>query len=64
MSTPNSKSQSVLSQTLILQRIFVSERWDGVRNESIKFYYLLPFFLLLLTVGSNSESALSRYQIL
>jgi hypothetical protein len=38
----------------MLQRIFVSERGDGVRNESIKFYYLL----LLLTVGSNSESVL------
>jgi hypothetical protein len=43
----------VRSQTIILQRIFVSERGDGERNESINFYYLL-----LLTVGSNSESVL------
>ena len=44
------------SQTIILQRIFVSERGDGVRNELIKFYYLL--LLVLVAVGSNSESVL------
>jgi len=48
----------VRSQTIILQRIFVSERGDGVRNESIKFNYLLLLLLLLLSVGSNSESFL------
>jgi len=47
----------VHSQTIILQRIFVSERGDGVRDESIKFYYLL-LLLLLLTVCSSSESVL------
>jgi len=57
MSTPNNfKRQSARSQTKILQRIFVSERGDGVRDGSIKFYYLL--LLLLLNVGSSSESVL------